>query len=225
MTMDRRTFAKRLAIGTGGLVLLPAVTGCGGAAEKAMGDAADMAGKAAGAAVPPVKPEGWDPIMYNKTRGNAGAIPKSYWPSINGADGDKKHLGKHLPYVPKLEAGMVPEGYVAIMWGDPEKGYAKHPNASKSDKNPTGHWYNWIKIRKAVVGEAEELQSSYSDWPAIGEGDNGKYVAFGGTDVSAEGGRNTIYLAALPKDVKPGDTVRVHAHCLTHGEYVDFITV
>lgn len=41
----------------------------------------------------------------------------------------------------------------------------------------------------------------------------------------AENGKNTIYLVALPSDVGPGDTVRSWAHCLTHGEYIDFLAV
>ena len=111
------------------------------------------------------------------------------------------------------------------MWGNPELGHAKHPNASKSEANPIGHWYDWIRIRKAVPGEAEELQSQYSDWPGIVEGDNGAYAVSGGGEITEDGGKNTMYLAALPKDLKPGDTIRIHAHCLTHGEYVDFLTI
>jgi hypothetical protein len=33
------------------------------------------------------------------------------------------------------------------------------------------------------------------------------------------------FVAALPDDVAPGDTIRIYAHCLTHGEYVDFMTI
>lgn len=216
MSMDRRTFTRRIALGAGSVMLLPVVTACGGATK----GAAEMAG----AAVPLVKPDGWDPVGYNKVRGNAGAIPASYLPSINGPEGEKGHLGKHLPYIPKGVA-EVPEGYVAIMWGDPDKGHVRHPNAAPSESNKLGHWYNWIKVRKAVAGDAEELQSSYAGWPAVGEGDNGAYKVLGGGEITDDKGKNTIYLVALPKDVKSGDTVRIHAHCLTHGEYVDFITV
>lgn len=244
----RRQALEKLAALTGSAVLMPLVTACGGGAPKpemakAAGEPPAAAGsqpaamaKAAGeqaaekatdmaTAVPTMAPEGWDPIAYNKTRGNAGAIPETYWPSINGPDGDKKHLGKHLPYVPEAPAEMVPEGFVAVMWGDPGKGYAKHPNAAKSEAKPKGHWYNWIKIRKAGEGEAEELKSTYADWPGKGEGSTGAYAVLGGGEMTADGGRNTIYLAALPKDVKKGDTVRIWAHCLTHGEYVDFLKV
>ena len=112
------------------------------------------------------------------------------------------------------------------MWGDTSKGYARHPNAARSEaNNQQGHWYDWIRIRKAVEGETEELQSNYSDWPGTAPSDNGAYAVFGGGDITADSGKNTIYLAALPEGVKSGDRVRVWAHCLTHGEYVDFLTV
>lgn len=234
----RREFLRQLAVAAGGVVLMPVVSACTTAVPKPEEDAVKDAAKdvkeevkeeakdAAMAALPTAKPEGWDPVAFNKARGNAGAIPDTYLPSINGEDGVAKHLGKHLPYVPKLpDASVVPAGFLAIMWGDPEKGYAKHPNAPTSEANPKGHWYDWIKIRKAVDGEAEELQSAYSSWPGTGEGDSGAYAVFGGGEITAEGGKNTVYLAALPKDVGPGDTIRVWAHCLTHGEYVDFITL
>ncbi len=244
---NRRQFLKHLAISTGSVVLVPYVVSCGTnppnpdamANEQAMKEAeakaaaekmdaeeqANVAKMLDANAIPPIKPEGWDPIAYNKVRGNAGAIPKSYLKDINGADGEMKHLGKHLPYVPTLDAAMVPAGFIALMWGDPEKGHVKHPNAPKTEDNPDGHWYNWIRVRKATAEEAEELQSNYTDWPGIAEGDNGAYAVFGGGEITAESGKNTVYLAALPKDVKKGDTIRIHAHCLTHGEYVDFITV
>ncbi len=234
---NRREFLYQLAAVTGGFVLLPSVTACGTSSSAGPKDemgkeaakqptSAPASAPAMSADVPVTKPEGWEPIAYNRERGNAGAIPKTYHESINGPDGDKKHLGKHLPYVPaELDAAMVPAGFIAIMWGDPGKGYAKHPNAARSEENKEGHWYNWIRIRKAADGEMEELESKYSDWPSIGEGDNGKYVVHGGGEVSADKGRNTVYLAALPKDVKKGDTIRIWAHCLTHGEYVDFLTL
>lgn len=237
MENDRRIFLKQLATVTGGVVLMPYVISCGStpAMTADVPSEADMKANAEGAAdqamatasqgaIPVVRPQDWEPVAYNTARGNAGAIPESYLGDVNGPDGPMKHIGKHLPYVPQVEAGMVPAGFVAIMWGDPAKGHAKHPNAAKSDKNPDGHWYNWIKVRKAVEGEAEELQSVYTDWPGTQE-NNGAYAVFGGGEITAEDGKNTIYLAALPKDVAPGDTVRIHAHCLTHGEYVDFLTV
>lgn len=227
--IDRREFVKNLALASGSVVLMPLVTACESApkTKEATKVATEVAkdNVVAKAAVPKSKPATWDPVAFNKLRGNQGAIPKSYLDDINGTDGVKKHLGKHLPYVPKVDAAMVPKGYIAIMWGDPQKGYARHPNAAKSEANKEGHWYNWIRIRKAVDGEAKELQSQYSDWPGKVESDNGAYAVFGGGEMTADGGRNTIYLAALPDDVKAGDTIRIHAHCLTHGEYVDFITI
>jgi hypothetical protein len=176
--------------------------------------------------VPLCRPDDWDPIAFNRDRGNAGAIPESYRDAINGPDGVTAHLGKHLPYFPDLGEVPVPAGFAAIMWGDPSQGYLRHPNAEPNESNNhEGHWYNWIRIRKAVDGEAEELQSTYTGWPLAGEGDSGAYAVFGGGDITEDSGKNTIYLAALPADLEPGDTIRIHAHCLTHGEYVDFLTV
>ena len=235
---NRREFLKGMALLTGGAVLVPFVSSCGTSSasttEQAETLSSDVTEKAATAApeaaksvteIPMTEPSGWDAVAYNKARGNAGAIPESYLASINGPDGDTKHLGKHLPYQPALDAAVVPAGFIALMWGDESKGYAKHPNAPKSESNPTGHWYNWIKVRKATDGEAEEVQSSYSDWPGTAPSDSGAYAVFGGGEITAEKGKNTVYLVALPKDVKKGDRVRIWAHCLTHGEYVDFITV
>jgi hypothetical protein len=178
------------------------------------------------AAPPLARPEAWDPIAYNRDRGNAGAIPEGYREAINGPDGEAKHLGKHLPYQPELTTEPVPEGYVALMWGDPKEGHTRHPNADRGPANDNeGHWYNWIRIRKAGEEDAAEAQSDFSGWPKTAEGDSGKYAGHGGKEVTSEQGKNTIYLARLPKDVEPGDTVRIWAHCLTHGEYVDFLTL
>lgn len=239
---ERRVFLKQLATVTGGVVLMPYVISCGSTpkvddkiptadeVEAAKNDAAKEAEtKAAEAvtegAVPRTKPDDWEPIAYNTARGNLGFIPKSYLPDVNSPDGPMKHVGKHLPYSPKIDAALVPTGYLALMWGDPELGHAKHPNAPRSESNPEGHWYNWIKIRKAVDDDVEEMQSVYSNWPGVEPSDNGAYAVFGGGDITADSGKNTIYLAALPPDVSPGDTIRIWAHCLTHGEYVDFMTV
>ncbi len=229
---ERRVFLKNLAMITGGVVLMPYVISCGSnppvvdampeskvdqeTVEKAAIDATE---------VPLTKPSNWEPISYNTTRGNLGFIPDSYLPDVNGPDGPLKHVGKHLPYVPVDDASMVPAGFLAIMWGDPALGYAKHPNAAKSESNPDGHWYNSIKIRKAVEGETEELMSVYTDWPGSGETDNGAYAVSGGGDITADSGKNTVYLAALPAGLQKGDTIRIWAHCLTHGEYVDFLTI
>lgn len=230
---SRREFLKQLALVTGGVVLMPAVSGCPAPKQQAAtgqaggGGGAGEGEKKAMPEVPGTKPADWNPIAFNRERGLAGAIPESYWPSIQGPDGEKKHLGKHLPFVPTLDASLVPAGFMALMWGDPSKGYAKHPNAVRNaSNNNEGHWYNWIRVAKVGAdGAHDELQSSYSEWPGIKDGDNGSYAVFGGGEITADDGKNTVYLCALPKDTKKGDAVRIWAHCLTHGEYVDFITV
>ncbi len=212
--IHRKEFLQNLAIYTGSIVLLPAVSSCKWFAKENI-------------LVPQVMSSDWNPITFNRDRGNQGAIPKSYLASINGPDGEKQHIGKHLPYVPNVSLEKIPDGFLPIMWGDPEKGHTRHPNApADATKNHyEGHWYNWVRMRKAISGGAIELQSTYSNWPSIGESDNGSYVAFGGKKITSEQGKNTIYLAALPSDVKKGDTVRVYAHCKTHGEWVDFLQV
>jgi hypothetical protein len=216
----RRTFLLQLSRATGAVVLMPLVSRCGGAT------AVEEAAVGTIAPVPLVLPDGWDPIAYNRDRGNAGAIPESYWESINGPDGEAGHLGKHLPYVPDVDPTVVPDGFIAIMWGDSDKGHAQHPNAARGEANNfEGHWYNSIKIRKATDADSEELESTYVDWPGIGEESTGAYAVFGGGEISDDSGKHTIYLAALPSDVGPGDTIRIHAHCLTHGEYVDFVQI
>lgn len=216
---QRREFLKGLAAAAGGVVLLPYVSAC--SSNGRTETAAQQAGSVAVPKPPLTKPSGWDPIAYNRIRGNAGAIPDSYLPDINGEDGVQMHLGKHLPYI--VEADGAPAGYLPIMWGDPSKGYARHPNAPKSEANNyEGHWYNWIRVRKAVEGDTEELESEFAEWPAA---DPMKYLVLGGGDLTADSGKNTIYLVGMPDDVHSGDTVRIWAHCLTHGEYVDFLTV
>jgi hypothetical protein len=216
---DRRSFLQRLALSTGAVILMPAVSRCG----------APQASAPAAAVRDPneplrTEPAGWNAIAYNRERGNAGFIPATYQAAINAESGPKEALGKHLPYLP--EVGSVPAGFMAVMWGDPSKGHGRHPNAVKSEaNNHVGHWYDWIRVRKAEEGETEELQSSFSDWPGTAAADNGAYAVFGEGDITADGGKNTIYLAALPAEVKSGDRVRIWAHCLTHGEYVAFLTV
>lgn len=174
-------------------------------------------------AIPLIKSASWDPIAFNRARGNAGAIPETYREKINGEDGATQHLGKHLPYLPPLSPSIVPAGMLGIMWGDPARGYAQHPNAPISSDVPTGHWYNWIRLRRAVDGEAEETESRFSAWPIVNPGDNGKLGAQEGEDPASSQGKNTVYFAAIPSDARPSDLLRVHAHCLTHGEYVDFV--
>ena len=239
MTNSRRAFVKRLATATGAMVLLPKVVSC--SASSTGTTSGSTSGSSAGAestvqsgvqsaadplAVPQAKPADWDAIAFNRARGNAGAIPESYLSDVNGPDGELKHLGKHLPYVPNLDSGVAPvaEGMLAIMWGDPSKGHAMHPNAAPTEENPDGHWYDWIRVRKASA-EAAEVESRFSGWPAVGDQDNGAYAALEGEDPTADAGKNTVYLVQLPPDVRSGDVIRIHAHCLTHGEYVDFLQV
>jgi hypothetical protein len=229
----RRDFFHRVAGATGTLVLAPYLVGCEPTstpdrAPTAMPILEPVAPTETPAAEPPSvpleRPAGWDALAFNKRRGNAGAIPASYLDDINGPDGDARHLGKHLPFLPALDPGVVvPAGMLAIMWGDPSKGYARHPNAASTEGNPEGHWYNWIRLRKATAGDTREVESHYRSWPAVEPGDDGAYAAREGDDPARDGGENTVYLAQLPPDVVPGDLVRVHAHCLTHGEYVDFV--
>ncbi len=229
--INRRGFLGSLAIGMGGTALAPLLAACGKSAPKATPagpTTEDVPAKPPTAAkleVPLTRPDDWDAIAFNKARGNAGMIPDTYLGSINGADGPAKHLGKHLPYIPDFTEG-VPAGSLALMWGDSGEGYAAHPNAPRNDSNNNeGHWYNWVRVRKAVAGEAEEAESKFSNWPAVEDGDSGAYATYGGGDITADGGKKTIYIVKLPADVALGDTVRIWAHCLTHGEYVDFITL
>lgn len=234
MTWKRFGIASALAIlTTGVLTVLSGCGGCPGPPAEVVAAAPDAQlppaeSEAAGAMpeVPLARPEGWDAIAFNRDRGNAGAIPESYLGDINGPDGEVKHLGKHLPYVPDTTGLEIPDGYVAIMWGDPTAGYAQHPNAPKgAESYPDGHWYDWVRIRKAAEGEAEEVETAFEGWPEPGADDSGRFLVAGGGSIEDSGGKNTIYLVELPPGVKSGDAIRVWAHCLYHGEYVDFIEV
>ncbi|MBF0224544.1 MAG: hypothetical protein HQK76_03730 [Desulfobacterales bacterium] len=209
--LKRREFLKQACKLTGCLIIMPLATSC-----KVNNNPLS---------IPLSKPSDWNPIDFNRKRGNAGAIPTSYLKDINGPDGEKKHIGKHLPYIPEIDID-IPKGFIPIMWGDPSKGYIPHPNApADKTKNYEGHWYNWIWIRKARERWAESCQSTYSGWPQIMTGDTAGYMVSGGGDITDKKGVNTIYIAALPEGIKKGDTLRIWAHCLTHGEYVDFIRV
>lgn len=222
----RRHFLRSLATASGAVVLMPAVSRCAAPTAATSAGADSLGATASTISLPLTHDDGWDPMAYNRERGLAGAIPDSYLDDITGPDGDEQHLGKHLPYVPAVDASLLPAGMVAIMWGDPDKGHAKHPNAVRSEaNNHEGHWYNWIRVRKATAEDAEELQSAYSEWPGTLPEDNGAYAVFGEGSITDDSGKNTIYLAAIPSDVQSGDWVRIHAHCLTHGEYVDFLQV
>ncbi len=113
MTMDRRTFAEKLALYTGGLVLLPRVSGCKTSPDSTR--PASVAPADDRIAIPWTKPAGWNALAFNRKRGDAGAIPASYLADIHGVDGDKKHLGKHLPYIPVAGRGRTVPGYIALM--------------------------------------------------------------------------------------------------------------
>lgn len=214
-TPSRREFLQTLSLITGSVVLMPVVSACG--APQAGASSQPSAGPWDPPAAPPA---GWDAIAYNRDRGNAGFIPESYRDDINGETGVTDHLGKHLPWVPDTAGIEVPAGFLPIMWGNPDQGYARHPNAVPGEANNfEGHWYNWIRVTR--VGSGDTVQSDYPEWP----GDGSDYAVFGRDDITADSGKNTIYLAALPPGTQSGDTVRIWAHCLTHGEYVDFVVV
>jgi hypothetical protein len=216
----RRQFLGQLAALTSSVLLLPRVA-VSSTDEEILDETLDNLLE-----VPLTKPADWDPIAFNRLRGNAGAIPVEYLAEINGPDGNTKHLGKHLPYIPEVDVSLIPLGFVALMWGNAAKGYARHPNAPPNPTNNyQGHWFNWIRIRKATADDAPQMESTYSHWPATNPSDTGAYAIYNDGDITDEDGKNTIYLAALPPAVAPGDTVRVWAYCLTHGEYVDFLTL
>lgn len=213
--INRRDFF-RAALGIAGFTfIMPAISACDPKADSGR------------IIIPMEKPKNWNPVEFNRLRGNNGAVPQSYLAAINGPDGDKKHIGKHLPYIPKLDKGTaVPEGYLPIMWGDPSKGHTPHSNAVPGpDNDYLGHWYNRIEIRKAMPVYAESVTSVYNGWPSLSEDCSGRYLSSAGLPLERDSGIHTVYLARLPADVRKGDTVRIVAHCLTHGEYVDFLTV
>ncbi len=234
---SRREFLERLATVAGATVLVPVVSACEPKPEPAAparrrrqggGEPPRRRARAASGPlpVPPVKPAGWDAMAFNLERGKSGAIPDGYLMNIKAEGGRKNHLGKHLPYRPQVDAKRVPAGFLAVMFGDASRGFARHPNeAPRPAESYIGHWFNWIRVRKAVAGSAQELNNGYSHWPGKPSDDPKLYAVKGGGDITAEGGKNTIYLVKLPGDVKPGDTVRLWGHCLHHGEYVDFLQI
>lgn len=222
-SLDRRTVLSHFAA-VGLLAVLP--TGC--ATRRTGAPSQAVAAQISPPGLPPIPaipPADWDPIAFNRARGHAGAIPESYWPAIDGPDGDTAHLGKHLPWIPALPHVTLPDGYVGLMWGDPGKGHVPHPNAAPSPELPQGHFYDWVRLRRATEDEATEVTSTFSSWPTTEPGDTGTYTGHDGGPPDADGGRNTVQVCRLPDDVRPGDLVRVHAHCRTHGEYVDFVRV
>lgn len=222
LSSTRRTFLQQSAVA--GLAL-PVLGAAACSSQPAAGGDKPTITGGAPAGVPIERPSTWDVIKFNMDRGAAGAIPAAYMAQIMAADGIPKHLGKHLPWLPTdLPADRSKEGYLAIMWGDPAKSYVEHPNAPKSEKNPEGHWYNWVKV--AIEGQpASELETTYDDWPKCSDNVKGILVGHTDGDPTEREGKNSVYLAQLPTGAKSGDTLRIWAHCLTHGEYVDFVTL
>jgi hypothetical protein len=222
---NRREFFRHLAAITGSFVVAPVVVACGASALSGNKINPQATVDASGAPkIPMVRPENWDGISFNKDRGLKGAIPKSYYPDITGPDGEKGHLGKHLPYIPKIDPADYPNGYIPVMWGDPALGYTQHPSQEKgSEGYPRGHWFNWIRVRKAVTEDAEERESQFFNWPGPDDVDGTVFGVFGKGDIRENTGKNTIYMLASPPDLASGDVIRVYGHCLYHGEYVDFI--
>ncbi|NRA36530.1 MAG: twin-arginine translocation signal domain-containing protein [Planctomycetes bacterium] len=212
MTHTRRDFIKTLSATAAVAFILPSFTSCTTSGGSGNGGAARATDPLA---LPSSKPADWDAISFNMQRALAGAAPESYHGSISGEGGDKKHVGKHTPFAPSIKD--VPEGYVAVMFGDDSKSYPKHPNSDT-------HWYDWVSIRKSSAGTAEEVTSKYGAWPSVTANDNGKYAAQG-KDIKENGGRGTVYLAKLPADVKKGDLVRIVGHCKKHGDWVNFVSI
>ena len=58
-------------------------------------------------------------------------------------------------------AGAVRAGMIALMWGDPAKGHAKHPNAVRNEtNNGEGHWYDRIAVRKADTALQQKFNAA-----------------------------------------------------------------
>ena len=223
MESTRRDLLKQLGALLGAVVLTPTSIGCSSTQNPAPGTGPSAA---AGAPMPlpRARPADWDAIAFNRARGNAGAVPETYRAQINGPDAERQHIGKHLPYVPTLSADAVPAGMIGLMFGDPSLGRTRHPNDAIGESAPRGHWFSWVKIRKATDEDAPEAESRFGAWPTPPP-DGGRFIPQEGTDLTADHGKNTVYLVTLPAGVAPGDVIRVHAHCISHGEYVEFITV
>ena len=208
---SRREFIDQVARTAGVALLLPSIVRCSNAPEDDFRSSFSSTSGDSGLSLPNRRPENWNPIEFNLKRGLAGAIPETYHASITSADGPLLHIGKHTPYIAPIDKSLVPQGYIALMMGDFTRGYAKHPAAAT-------HWYDWISILKEGSTSGPKY-SVFAAWPT------GNFMALGGGTIDGDTGKNTIYLAALPDGVKPGDTIRVVGHCNLHGEYVDFITL
>lgn len=205
---SRRQFLNQIAAATGASVLMPALVACGKPIETTITSQNSMA---SGTALPLYRPSSWNPIEFNRQRGLAGAVPTAHQPSLQTATSAVDFIGKHIAYVAPIPKAMVPAGSIALMIGDNFKGYAKHGATA-------AHWYDWISISKE--GSKDSLVSTFASWPT-----GGNYMVLGTGTIDANAGLDTIYIAALPADLKAGDTIRVVAHCNLHGEFVDFITL
>jgi len=223
METTRRDLLKQLGALLGAVVLAPTSTGCS-STQSPTPSTGTTGAAGAPMALPRTRPTDWDAIAFNRARGNAGAVPETYRAQINGPDAERQHIGKHLPYVPTLSAGAVPAGMLGVMFGDPSLGRTRHPNDAIGESAPRGHWFSWVKVRKATDEDAPEAESTFGGWPTPPP-DGGRFIPQEGTDLTADHGKNTVYLVTLPPGVAPGDVVRVHAHCISHGEFVEFITV
>lgn len=221
MSLSRRELLTRALVAMGGVVLAPALASCG----KNRASETMLRPWEVNLPLPKTIPAGWDPVTFNRLRGEQGAIPAAYLSDVRAAGGERRFIGMHLPYVVKPAAG-VPEGFLAVMFGDPEKGYAAHPHASHDlEAGEPGHWFQWIRLRKAVALDTDEVQTNFSSWPEAASADSGRFISVDGSDLHASNGERTAYLVRLPQDVKSGDIVRIHAHCRLHGEFVDFLRV
>lgn len=223
METTRRDLLKQLGALLGAVVLTPTSSGCSSTQTPAPTTAPSVAATSA-LALPRARPADWDAIAFNRARGNAGAVPETYRAQINGPDAERQHIGKHLAYVPTLAANAVPAGMLGLMFGDPSLGRTRHPNDAVGESAPRGHWFSWVKVRKATDDDAPEAESRFGAWPTP-PADSGRFIAQEGSDITADHGKNTVYLVTLPPGVAPGDLVRVHAHCISHGEFVEFVTV
>ncbi len=204
---SRRQVLKLLQL-AGATALLPRVLGCA---------------PSVGLPLPRARDGAWDAIVFNLARARQGAVPPAYLALIEGLGGIPQHLGKHLPFLVAdgnlLDAALA-ANLLPIQWGDPGKGHARHPNAAPTEAVPSGHYYDWVDL---LVGDAE-TRVAFAPWPQNRADVAGAYRGLRTDDPTGEEGRDTVYLLPMG-GASCGVDVRVHGHCLTHGEYVDFVKV